>query len=162
VVLLLGYTLTCSHGFTGIGIREWLGLGLGLALRFHLTPHRDRVIRTARKLAAPRGHDRVIRAVNLALLVGMTWCVPSGILVRGQPVKRLPPGVKIRPGLHLGNIGPENLGLTSMFQAVNPNRMNPGFHLAGVPRHRPGSRPPKMSDYVTMTVSWARHALRWV
>jgi hypothetical protein len=40
-------------------------------------------------------------------------------VVRGQAVKRLPPGVKIRPGLRVNNVGPENLGLTSMFQAVN-------------------------------------------
>lgn len=40
-------------------------------------------------------------------------------VLRGQAVKRLPPGVKIRPGLRVNNSGPENLGLTSMFQAVN-------------------------------------------
>ena len=41
------------------------------------------------------------------------------VVVRGQAVKRLPPGVKIPPGLRVVSSGPENLGLTSMFQAVN-------------------------------------------
>jgi hypothetical protein len=40
-------------------------------------------------------------------------------VVRGQAVKRLPPGVKILPGLRVINTGPANLGLTSMFQPVN-------------------------------------------
>ena len=33
-VLLLGFTLAYSYGFTGIAIHEWLGIGLGAALRF--------------------------------------------------------------------------------------------------------------------------------
>jgi hypothetical protein len=40
-------------------------------------------------------------------------------VVRGQAVKRLPPGVKIPHGLRVVSSGPENLGLTSMFQVVN-------------------------------------------
>ena len=80
-VLLLGYTLAYSYGFTGIGIHEWLGLGLGIALLFHLTLHWDWVVRTTRKAARPRGQDQLIWVVNLALLVAMTWCVLSGISI---------------------------------------------------------------------------------
>jgi hypothetical protein len=97
-VLLLGYTLAYSYGFTGIGIHEWLGLGLGLAVAFHLTLHWDWVIRTTRKLARPRGHDRVIWVVNLALLAGMTWCVLSGILISRVALPYL--------GINLTRIGP--------------------------------------------------------
>ncbi len=80
-VLLLGYTLAYSYGFTGIAIHEWLGIGLGLALLLHLTLHWDWVIRETRKLFSPRGHDKLIWAVNLALLVAMTLCVASGIVI---------------------------------------------------------------------------------
>jgi hypothetical protein len=80
-VLLLGYTLAYSYGFTGIGIHEWLGIGLGLVLLIHLTLHWDWVIRTTRKLLRPRGHDKVIWLVNLALLFAMALCVASGILI---------------------------------------------------------------------------------
>ncbi len=80
-VLLLGYTLAYSYGFTGIAIHEWLGIGLGLALLIHLTLHWDWVIRETRKVLRPRGHDKVIWLVNLALLLAMTLCVASGILI---------------------------------------------------------------------------------
>ena len=46
---------------------------------------------------------------------------PGGLgqlVVRGRAVRRLPSGARIPAGLHV-NSGPENLGLTSMFQAVN-------------------------------------------
>jgi hypothetical protein len=79
--LLLGYTLAYSYGFTGIGIHEWLGTGLGLALLIHLTLHWDWVIRETRKLLSPRGHEKVIWVVNLALLAAMTLCVMSGLLI---------------------------------------------------------------------------------
>jgi hypothetical protein len=79
--LLLGFTLAYSYGFTGIAIHEWLGIGLGAALLLHVTLHWDWVIRTTRKLLSPRGHDKVIWLVNLALLVAMTFCVASGILI---------------------------------------------------------------------------------
>lgn len=46
-----------------------------------MTLHWDWVIRTTRKLLSPRGHDKVIWLVNLALLVVMTFCVASGILI---------------------------------------------------------------------------------
>jgi len=80
-ILLLGFTLAYSYGFTGIGIHEWLGIALGAALLLHLTLHWDWVIRTTRKLVSPHGPDKLIYLVNLALLVAMTFCVASGILI---------------------------------------------------------------------------------
>ena len=68
-------------GFTGIAVHEWLGIGLGLALLLHLTLHWDWVIRTTAKLLRPRGDDKIIWLVNLALLFAMTLCVASGILI---------------------------------------------------------------------------------
>ncbi len=79
--LLLGFTLAYSYGFTGIAIHEWLGIALGIALLFHLTLHWDWVLRTTRKLIDPRGRDKVIWLVNLALLFAMTFCIASGILI---------------------------------------------------------------------------------
>lgn len=80
-VLLVGYTLAYSYGFTGIGIHEWLGTGLGLALLIHLTLHWDWVIRETARLLHPRGQNKAIWLVNLALLLAMTLCVMSGILI---------------------------------------------------------------------------------
>src|SRR5579863_3908289 len=79
--LLLGFTLAYSYGFTGIAIHEWLGIGLGVAFLFHITLHWDWVLRTTRRLIDPRGRDKLIWIVNLALLFAMTFCILSGILI---------------------------------------------------------------------------------
>jgi hypothetical protein len=80
-LLLVAYTLAYSLGFTGLATHEWLGIGLGVALLVHLTLHWDWVIRTTRKLLRRDGRERLIWVVNLLLLVSMTLCVASGILI---------------------------------------------------------------------------------
>jgi len=73
-------------------------LGLGAALLLHVTLHWDWVIRTTRKLLSPRGHDKVIWLVNLALLVAMTFCVASGILISRVALPSLGINRRWRPG----------------------------------------------------------------
>jgi hypothetical protein len=80
-LLLVAYTLAYSLGFTGIAAHEWLGIGLGVALLVHLTLHWDWVIRTTRKLLRRGGRERFVWLVNLLLLVSMTLCIGSGILI---------------------------------------------------------------------------------
>ncbi len=80
-LLLVAYTLAYSLGFTGIATHEWLGIGLGVVLLVHLTLHWDWVVRTTRKLLRPAGRERFIWLVNLLLLVSMTLCIASGILI---------------------------------------------------------------------------------
>lgn len=80
-LLLVAYTLAYSLGFTGIADHEWLGIGLGVVLLVHLTLHWDWVIRTTRKLFTPVGRERLIWLVNLMLLLTMTLCIASGILI---------------------------------------------------------------------------------
>jgi hypothetical protein len=80
-VILVGYTVAYSYGFTGVVIHEWLGVGLGIALLLHLTLHWDWVIRTTRRLLRPHGPDKLIWLVNLALLFAMTLCVASGLAI---------------------------------------------------------------------------------
>lgn len=80
LVLLISFTIAYSYQFTGIGIHEWLGIALGAALLLHLTLHWDWVVRTTKRLISPRGHDKLIWAVNLLLMVAMVLCVASGIL----------------------------------------------------------------------------------
>jgi len=80
-LLLVGYTFAYSLGFTGIAIHEWLGIGLGVVLLVHLTLHWDWVIRTTRKLFRRAGRERFVWLVNLLLLLSMTLCIGSGILI---------------------------------------------------------------------------------
>jgi hypothetical protein len=80
-LLLVAFTLAYSLGFTGIATHEWLGIGLGVVLLVHLTLHWDWVIRTTQKLLRPGGRERFIWLVNLLLLLSMTLCIASGILI---------------------------------------------------------------------------------
>ena len=80
-LLLVAYTLAYSLGFTGIATHEWLGIGLGVVLLVHLTLHWDWVVRTTRKLLRRGGRERFIWLVNLVLLLSMTLCIASGILI---------------------------------------------------------------------------------
>jgi hypothetical protein len=92
-LLLAAYTLAYSLGFTGVPIHEWLGIGLGVVLLVHLTLHWDWVIRTTRKLFTRRGRERFVWLVNLLLLVSMTLCIASGILISEAALPEL--------GIHL-------------------------------------------------------------
>ena len=80
-LLLVAYTLAYSLGFTGIAVHEWLGIGLGVVLLIHLTLHWDWVVSTTQKLLRRNGRERFIWLVNLLLLVSMTLCIASGILI---------------------------------------------------------------------------------
>ena len=80
-LLLVAFTLAYSLGFTGIAAHEWLGIGLGVVLLVHLTLHWDWVVRTTQKLLRRGGRERFIWLVNLLLLVCMTLCIASGILI---------------------------------------------------------------------------------
>jgi hypothetical protein len=80
-VLLVTFTLAYSLRFTGIATHEWLGIGLGAALLVHLTLHWDWVVRTTRRLLRRGGRERLIWLVTLLLLVSMTLCIMSGILI---------------------------------------------------------------------------------
>ena len=88
-LLLVAYTLAYSLGFTGIAIHEWLGIGLGMVLVVHLTLHWDWVVRTTRKLLRRGGRERFVWLVNLLLLVSMTLCVASGILISEVALPKL-------------------------------------------------------------------------
>ena len=80
-LLLVAYTFAYSLGFTGIAFHEWLGIGLGVVLLVHLTLHWDWVIRTTGKLVRRGGRERFVWLVNLLLLLSMTLCIASGILI---------------------------------------------------------------------------------
>ena len=87
--IFAGFLLAEAFGFTGLAIHEWLGLALGVVLLVHLTLHWDWVIRTTGRMLSRRGRDRFSWLVNLALLVSMTVCILSGILISQVALPRL-------------------------------------------------------------------------
>jgi hypothetical protein len=89
VVLFIGYALAYSFGFTGAVLHEWIGLGLALALLLHLALHWEWLARTTRRLIRRAPRRRLLFAVNLALLVGMTFTVLSGICISAAALPAL-------------------------------------------------------------------------
>jgi cytochrome b561 len=82
LVLLVAFALDYSFQFTGLSIHEWIGLGFGVALLLHITLHWDWVLRTTRRVFGKlAGRERIRWVVDLGLLVVMTLCVASGILI---------------------------------------------------------------------------------
>lgn len=82
LALLVGFTLDYSFNFTGLTIHEWIGLGFGVALLVHLTLHWDWVLRTtSRVFGKLPGRERLRWIVDLALILVMTLCVASGVLI---------------------------------------------------------------------------------
>jgi len=82
VALLVAFTLDYSFNFTGLTIHEWIGLGFGLALLIHLTLHWDWVLRTTRRVFGRLpGRERIRWIVDLSLILVMTLCVASGVLI---------------------------------------------------------------------------------
>jgi hypothetical protein len=79
--IFVGFAVAYSFGFTGPAVHEWWGLALGAVLLVHLTLHWDWVVRTTLRLLRPNGRDKLIWIVNLALLVSMTVCILSGVLI---------------------------------------------------------------------------------
>lgn len=115
--LLAAYTLVYSLGFTGLAIHEWLGLGIGLALLLHLTLHWDWVVRTTRKLFARGGRDRAIWLLNLTLLVVMTLCVLSGVLISQVALYQL--GISVHASPFWANVHDTTAKLTLILVSVH-------------------------------------------
>ena len=116
-VLLVAYTLAYSIGFTRLAIHEWLGIGLGVALLVHLALHWDWVIRTTRRLLGRRGRDRIIWLVNLALMISMTLCVASGILISQVALSSF--GIRVPGGGFWAGLHGTTAGLTLILVPVH-------------------------------------------
>ncbi|MCU1366785.1 MAG: hypothetical protein JWN39_2424 [Ilumatobacteraceae bacterium] len=81
-VLLVAFALDYSFQFTGLSIHEWIGLGFGIALLAHITLHWDWALRTSKRLFCRlAGRERIRWIVDFALLLVMTLCVASGVLI---------------------------------------------------------------------------------
>ena len=52
-VILVGYTIAYSYGFTGVVIHEWLGIALGIALLLHITLPQETAPGQARGASRP-------------------------------------------------------------------------------------------------------------
>jgi hypothetical protein len=80
--LFVAFVVDYSFNFTGLTIHEWAGIGLGFGLLVHLTLHWDWVLRTTTTLLGRLpGKERVRWIVDLSVLLVLTLCVASGVLI---------------------------------------------------------------------------------
>ena len=95
--LLLAFGVAFTFSFTGLTIHEWFGLAFGLALLIHLTLHWDWVVRTTRRMLATTGRRRLMWVINFVLMLDLTLCIASGILISEVAIPSL--------GIHLAGVG---------------------------------------------------------
>jgi hypothetical protein len=95
--LLLAFGVAFTFSFTGLTIHEWFGLAFGLALLIHLTLHWDWVVRTTRGMLSTTGRRRLMWVVNFVLMLDLTLCIASGILISEVAIPSL--------GIHLAGVG---------------------------------------------------------
>jgi hypothetical protein len=145
VTLLAAYIVAYSFNFTGDVIHEWLGLGLGVALLLHLTLHWDWVIRTTARLLRRGGRDRLLYAVNLALLVVMTLCIASGVVISRVALPEL--GILIQGSLFWDRLHIATAEITLALAGVHVGLrwrwlVSVGRRMLGGPRRRTRGDPP--------------------
>lgn len=136
-LLLVAFTLAYSLGFTGIASHEWLGIGLGVVLLVHLTLHWDWVIRTTGKLLRRGGRERFVWLVNLLLLVSMTLCIASGILISQVALPAL--GITVAASSFWGQVHGITAALTLILVPIHAALR--WRWIAGVARRFVASRP---------------------
>jgi len=81
IALFVGFGVAYTLNFTGLPIHEWFGLGFGVALLLHLTLHWDWVVRTSKRMFTTTARRRIMWFANLLLLVDLTLCIASGIMI---------------------------------------------------------------------------------
>ena len=102
LTILVSYIAAYSFGFTGQEVHEWLGLALATVLLVHLTLHWDWVVRVTGRLWRRAGRRRVVWLIDLLLLIAMTLCVLSGVLISQFAVPAL--GVHLTPGSNWNHV----------------------------------------------------------
>ncbi len=118
LALLVAFSLDYSFRFTGLAIHEWIGIGFGAALLLHLTLHWEWVLRTTSRILTPLpARDRVRWVVDLGLLVVMSLCVASGVLVSRSALPFL--GIKPVSGAFWNGLHTTTADLTIFLVAVH-------------------------------------------
>ena len=102
-VILVGYTVAYSYGFTGVVIHEWLGIALGVALLLHIV-----LIGVAWHHFAPGSFG------------GQGGTGPHRFVVRGQPATAVPRGVKVLPGGELNSGGTSGIPPIQLGEPLEP------------------------------------------
>ena len=84
IAALAVYAVAANPAVTGIGLHEWIGLGLVLVFLVHGAVHVDWIIETVRSARRAPLQSRVMNmALDAAIVVAFMVCIVSGLLVSG-------------------------------------------------------------------------------
>jgi hypothetical protein len=117
LALLVAYIVAYSFGFTGQEVHEWLSLALATVMLLHLSLHWDWVLRATSRLWRRGGRRRAVWLVDLLLLITMTLCVLSGVLVSQFALPAL--GVHLTPGSNWNHVHDVTAQLTLALVATH-------------------------------------------
>ncbi|HAJ34502.1 MAG TPA: hypothetical protein DCL15_02245 [Chloroflexi bacterium] len=82
IVLFFAFIIDWNLRFTGLAIHEWLGIGLGVLLVYHLLVHWSWIVAVGKRLAG-RLHvqERLKVLLDILLFVNMVILIASGLLI---------------------------------------------------------------------------------
>ena len=84
-IVLLVYIVVATPSMTGIGLHEWISLGVFLLLFVHVLFHMDWVIATTKRIFKNPTFVSVGNYVlDVLLLIVLALCTVSGILISGD------------------------------------------------------------------------------
>lgn len=90
LVALAVYLVAANPALTGIGLHEWLGLGVLLAFLVHTAMHVDWALEALRgSLARPSWARTGNLALDLLVVVAFMACAVSGLMVSGAVLPAL-------------------------------------------------------------------------
>ncbi|MEZ4593680.1 MAG: cytochrome b/b6 domain-containing protein [Chloroflexota bacterium] len=96
IALFLAFIVDMNTRFTGISIHEWLGIGFGIALIYHLLLHWDWIISISKRLFRRLpGGQRLRYVINLVLFVDMVILTMTGIWISEVALRQL--GITVAP-----------------------------------------------------------------
>lgn len=90
MVLFLAFVIDMNTRFTGLAIHEWLGLGFGVALIYHLLLHWNWIVSLTKRLVhkLPSG-QRLRYLIDLILFVDMVVLTITGIWISEVAMRQL-------------------------------------------------------------------------
>lgn len=98
ILLFLAFVVDMNVRLTGLAIHEWLGIGLGLALAYHVALHWDWVVAVTRRLLGRLPTvQRVKYLVDLALFLDMVLLIATGLWISEVALPGLGWSVAQRP-----------------------------------------------------------------
>ncbi len=82
IVLFIAFIVDMNVRFTGLTIHEWLGIGLGAALVYHLLLHWNWIVAITRRIFSKLpAVERLRYILDIALFVDMVIVIATGIWI---------------------------------------------------------------------------------